>query len=232
MRSSAVARPSISGSRAAFSITVVPVGERRRHHQLLRSRRPTGSRARCARRAAAPPRPRRSLRGCASRAPIFSRPARWRSTGRAPMAQPPGVETRAWPKRASSGPSDEERRAHRLHQVVGRLGAAERCAPRPITSCAVGARRRRRRRGGGAPRASCGCRRAPARCRSTQRSRRQQRREEQRQRRVLRPAHRRPRPPAHARPGSRCCPRPLPPPPRSPPRASMPARSRATTMPA
>src|SRR5437667_5791698 len=40
-----------------------------------------------------------------SRAPSFWRPLRWRSTGRAPMAQPPGVETRAWPKRARSGPS-------------------------------------------------------------------------------------------------------------------------------
>src|SRR5262245_11207437 len=38
------------------------------------------------------------------RAPIFSRPARWRSIGRAPIAQPPGVDTRAVPKRASSGP--------------------------------------------------------------------------------------------------------------------------------
>ena len=28
-----------------------------------------------------------------------------RSTGLAPMAQPPGIDTRAWPKRASSGPS-------------------------------------------------------------------------------------------------------------------------------
>ncbi len=70
------------------------------------SRRPTGSRA-----AMCAPCSRVGLgldvavARCASRAPIFSRPARCRSTGRAPIAQPPGVETRAWPKRASSGPS-------------------------------------------------------------------------------------------------------------------------------
>src|SRR5437867_4843876 len=39
------------------------------------------------------------------RAPIFCSPVKWRSTGRAPMAQPPGSETRARPKRARSGPS-------------------------------------------------------------------------------------------------------------------------------
>ena len=38
-------------------------------------------------------------------APIFSSAARCRSIGRAPMAQPPGRETRATPRRAMSGPS-------------------------------------------------------------------------------------------------------------------------------
>ena len=33
------------------------------------------------------------------------RPATWMFTGRAPMAQPPGSDTSALPKRASSGPS-------------------------------------------------------------------------------------------------------------------------------
>ena len=38
-------------------------------------------------------------------APICSSAFRCRSTGRAPIAQPPGRETRAWPVRATSGPS-------------------------------------------------------------------------------------------------------------------------------
>src|SRR5678815_3000595 len=38
-------------------------------------------------------------------APIACRPLTCWSTGRCPMAQPPGSDTRAWPVRASSGPS-------------------------------------------------------------------------------------------------------------------------------
>ena len=38
-------------------------------------------------------------------APIACRPATWILTGRAPIAQPPGSETSAAPKRATSGPS-------------------------------------------------------------------------------------------------------------------------------
>ena len=38
-------------------------------------------------------------------APRVARALMCRSTGLAPMAQPPGIDTRAWPKRASSGPS-------------------------------------------------------------------------------------------------------------------------------
>ncbi len=41
-------------------------------------------------------------------APIFSKPLKWRFTGRAPIAHPPGVDTRALPSRASSGPSDRK----------------------------------------------------------------------------------------------------------------------------
>ena len=105
MRSSSVARHSISGSRAAFSITVVPSAsvaaiisccgraDRREVEHDARAAQPLRLGLDVA------------VADAASRAPIFSRPARWRSTGRAPMAQPPGVDTRAWPKRASSGPS-------------------------------------------------------------------------------------------------------------------------------
>jgi len=38
-------------------------------------------------------------------APRALRPLMWRSTGRAPMAQPPGRDTSALPKRATMGPS-------------------------------------------------------------------------------------------------------------------------------
>src|SRR5207253_851474 len=37
-------------------------------------------------------------------APSFSRPLRCRLMGRAPIAHPPGSDTRAWPKRATRGP--------------------------------------------------------------------------------------------------------------------------------
>ena len=86
--------------------------------------------------------------------------------GRAPMAQPPGSETRARPYRASSGPEHQHRGAHRLHQVVGRLGehvggactrttcrsapgcpcpAAAPSGPAPSTSTSRGSRRWARR---------------------------------------------------------------------------------------
>ena len=111
------------------------VGERRRHHELLgrADRREVEHDAR----AAQPlrPRPRRSLRGRASCAPIFSRPARWRSTGRAPIAQPPGVDTRAWPKRASSGPSARNDARIVFTSSYGASVAGQRRAPRPSTSC-------------------------------------------------------------------------------------------------
>ena len=41
-------------------------------------------------------------------------PIRCRSTGRVPMAQPPGIDTRAWPQRASSGPSTQKLARMRL----------------------------------------------------------------------------------------------------------------------
>jgi hypothetical protein len=37
-------------------------------------------------------------------APIFSKAAKWKFTGRAPMAHPPGNDTWARPRRAKSGP--------------------------------------------------------------------------------------------------------------------------------
>ncbi len=48
--------------------------------------------------------------------------------GRAPMAQPPGSETRAWPQRATSGPEDQRRGAHGLDQFVRGFGSGERGA--------------------------------------------------------------------------------------------------------
>jgi hypothetical protein len=39
---------------------------------------------------------------------------RCRSTGRVPMAQPPGMETRAPPQRATSGPSTQKLARMRL----------------------------------------------------------------------------------------------------------------------
>ena len=81
------------------------VGQRRGHHQVLGAGDGHGvehqARALQARRRA---------RGCSrsrcgSRRPWPAGPATWMFTGRAPMAQPPGSDTSAWPKRASSGPS-------------------------------------------------------------------------------------------------------------------------------
>ena len=48
-----------------------------------------------------------------------------RSTGRVPMAQPPGSETVARPARASSGPQHQDRGAHPAHQLVGRRGVGD-----------------------------------------------------------------------------------------------------------
>ena len=45
--------------------------------------------------------------------------------GRTPIAQPPGSETRTEPARASSGPEDEDRGAHRLDEVVRGVGGAD-----------------------------------------------------------------------------------------------------------
>ena len=52
-------------------------------------------------------------------APIFSSALRWRSIGRAPIAHPPGRDTRARPRPRDERPQHEHRRAHRLHEVVG-----------------------------------------------------------------------------------------------------------------
>ena len=45
-----------------------------------------------------------------------------RSTGRVPMAQPPGSDTRASPQRAKQRPQHQDRGAHLAHEVVGRRG--------------------------------------------------------------------------------------------------------------
>ena len=42
--------------------------------------------------------------------------------GRAPIAHPPGSETRARPQRADQRPQHQARRAHGLDQIVGRFG--------------------------------------------------------------------------------------------------------------
>ena len=90
-----------------------------------------------------------SRRRCSISAPIGSRPLRCRSTGRAPMAQPPGSETRASPVARQQRPQHQHRGAHLAHEVVGRrrsqvIGAArsdERCGrprrrvARPSTPC-------------------------------------------------------------------------------------------------
>ena len=82
----------------------------------------------------------------------------------------------------------EERRAHRLHELVGRLGAAQMSRASTMTSCPSGLARTsapRCRSTASAVRTSA----SAGTLRSTQRSRGEQRREEQRQRRVLRAAH-------------------------------------------
>ena len=45
-----------------------------------------------------------------------------RSTGRVPMAQPPGIDTLASPMRATSGADHPEARPHLGDQLVGRGG--------------------------------------------------------------------------------------------------------------
>ncbi len=97
-------RSSISGSRAAFSITVSPSASEAAISVF--SVAPTETMGNSMR---APFKPRGAgddhialfeLDLGAERSSAF----KCRSTGRAPMAQPPGSETFAWPARATSGP--------------------------------------------------------------------------------------------------------------------------------
>ena len=99
-----LARSTISGSRAAFSMTVVPFA---RVAAIIRFSVPvtvTCCMTRwvpASRRAVAWMKP---FSRCTS-APIRTSPSRCRLTGRDPIAQPPGRDTVARPKRVSRGPS-------------------------------------------------------------------------------------------------------------------------------
>jgi hypothetical protein len=58
---------------------------------------------------------------------------RCRSTGRVPMAQPPGSDTRAWPQRASSGPSTQK--LARMRETSRRARWCRRCRRRSDGWC-------------------------------------------------------------------------------------------------
>mmetsp|Transcript_27491 Transcript_27491/g.50825 ORF Transcript_27491/g.50825 Transcript_27491/m.50825 type:complete len:305 (+) Transcript_27491:1833-2747(+) len=100
-----VAKSTISGSRAAFLITVVPLANVAAIRMF--SVAPTEAKASSI---TAPLRPFGAL-ACrypsfsSISAPSFSRPKMCKSIGRAPIAQPPGKDTTACPRRASIGPS-------------------------------------------------------------------------------------------------------------------------------
>ena len=104
MRSRNAARSVTSGSRAAFSITVVPLASTAAHMRF--SVAPTLGNSSSMREPWS-----MSARACTkpcstdTSAPIDSRPRRCMSTLRLPMLSPPGSATRASPQRASSGPS-------------------------------------------------------------------------------------------------------------------------------
>ena len=57
-------------------------------------------------------------------APRASRPFKWISTGRVPIAQPPGNETSAFPKRPNNGPSTKNE-ARMFRTVVSPLSRGE-----------------------------------------------------------------------------------------------------------
>ena len=105
MRTSRSARSATSGSQAALWITVSPSA---RQAAIITFSVPvTVTVSKRDLRAAQPLRraPRRSRARPGSRRPSSARPCRCRLIGRAPIAQPPGSETRARPSRATSGPS-------------------------------------------------------------------------------------------------------------------------------
>ncbi len=104
MRLSMSARSVISGSRAAFSITVSPLASTAAVSRF--SVAPTLGNSSTTR-APESRLVRASMKPCttSSSTPIASRPRKCMSSLRLPMLSPPGMATRAWPQRASSGPS-------------------------------------------------------------------------------------------------------------------------------
>jgi hypothetical protein len=104
MRFNMAARSATSGSRAAFSMTVVPSASTAAISSVSVAvwlgnsstmRAPTRRSAR----ASTKPWSTSSL------APSSSRPRRWKSIERTPNLSPPGIDTRARPRRPTSGPS-------------------------------------------------------------------------------------------------------------------------------
>ncbi len=104
MRLSMSARSVISGSRAAFSMTVSPLARTAAVSRF--SVAPTLGKSSITR---APDSRlvRASMKPCttSSSTPIASSPRKCMSSLRLPMLSPPGIATRASPQRASSGPS-------------------------------------------------------------------------------------------------------------------------------
>ena len=120
------ARSEISGSRAAFSMTVVPLARTAAMRTLSVAvwlgysktiRWPTSRPSR-------PPGTRPSMLPCTvwNTAPNVERPWRWMSMGRLPKSSPPGSDTLAIARAGQQGPEDDDRGTHLLHQLVGRLG--------------------------------------------------------------------------------------------------------------
>ena len=97
----------ISGSRAALSISVTPLASTAamsrfsvaptlgKSSQIVAPRSPSGAEA--------------TMKPCSLviSAPIRCSPATCMSSPREPIASPPGWATRTWPQRASSGPSTQ-----------------------------------------------------------------------------------------------------------------------------
>ena len=132
------AMSTISGSRAALSMRVVPAGEHRGHEDVLGGARRSGSRG--GRRAPCSPCGRLGdevavgRRGPRRRAPRG--PAACRSRPREPMASPPGTATSASPHAG-----DERARGRRWRRAARGPGRS-----RPGGRCARARRSRRRRR--------------------------------------------------------------------------------------
>ena len=130
------------------------LGERRRHQQVLGGAdRHVGKDDARAGEAVRRRRPRRSRPSARSRRPSGSRPFRCRSTGRVPMAQPPGSDTCASPLARQQRPQHQHRGAHLAHEVVGRGGSRRSSAHASVVPRRAGraARRRARSRRRAAP---------------------------------------------------------------------------------